>query len=276
MAIIRSFAPLLLLTVLTACGQVSTLTASEEIESYTAAISASQSSQVSDPVIEISTSFTMGQAVRDAAAELRDFVQSQIPCSTVTVQDATVTIDFGTLDDQCTWNDHSWAGVATISITRAEAGQAEVAHTWIGLTNGEHTLDGDATVTWDRVAGSRNVVHDIDWTDEDGQVVHATGDRTMTLIDPELGLEGGIEINGQRDWTNDRGLYDLQIDGIEARGIDPVPQAGTYTLTLPSGRVATLSFARVDEDTIAVTLSGGRRERVWHITSEGSEEQPAS
>ena len=44
-------------------------------------------------VIEISTNFTIGGAIEEAAENLRSFAQSQIPCSTVTRAEGQVTID---------------------------------------------------------------------------------------------------------------------------------------------------------------------------------------
>ena len=40
---------------------------------------------------------------------------------------------------------------------------------------------------------------------------------------------------------------------------DPVPQAGRYTLATPFDKMLALDFARVDSDTIQVTVSGPRR-----------------
>jgi hypothetical protein len=99
--------------------------------------------------------------------------------------------------------------------------------------------------------------------------VHSTSDRVMTLLDPAAGLAGGIVIDGSRHWENTKGLWDLTIDGVQIRWVDPVPQAGSYILDTPKGKTIDLSFSRVDADTIAVTLSSGGRERVFHVTSTG-------
>ncbi|NOY27516.1 MAG: hypothetical protein GXP62_16760, partial [Oligoflexia bacterium] len=63
----------------------------------------------------------------------------------------------------------------------------------------------------------------------------------------------------------------LDIASVQMRGQDPVPQAGVYTLTTPAGKEATLSFTRLDEDTIQVVLGGGRKDIVWHVTAAGVE-----
>ena len=67
--------------------------------------------------------------------------------------------------------------------------------------------------------------------------------------------------------------WDLAIDGVQMRGQDPVPQAGTYTLTFPDGRELVLTFERIDEDTIRVTLTGTRVPHTIDVSSsDGSAE----
>lgn len=224
-------------------------------------------------VVEVSTDFTLGQAAEDAAEELRAFVASQIPCSTVTREGLTVTMDFGSLDDSCLWNGRTYAGVAAVTLVSAEDGRAEVRHEWLGMTDGELTMDGSATVTWDGAASSRRVVHEIAWTNGEGDERIGSGDRLQTLIDPDQGIAAGIEVNGSREWSAPSGDWLLDIASVEMRPQDPVPQAGSYTLTIPTGKQATLAFARLDDDTIEVVLSGGREDHIWHVTALGSEYQ---
>jgi len=251
------------------------LTAVEELQSLGQALESYQAESLTSDVIEISTDFTLGQAAEDAAAELRDWLESQIDCSTVTIEGATVTVDFGVLGDECEWNGKTYAGLASVELVSASEVTAEVVHTWVGLTDGEITLDGTATVTWDAEASSRRIVHEATWTNEDDEELFATGDRTQSLLAPSEGLAAGIVIEGARSWTIDGETWAMDIDAVEARAQDPVPQAGAYVLTTPSLKTATLAFARVDEDTIAVTLSGGEEDRVWHVTATGVEEAPA-
>lgn len=227
-----------------------------------------QSQAVENEIVEITTDFTIGEGVTQAAAALRDALASQIPCSTVTVADATLTVDFGTLDDECVYHGHTFAGVVSLTISHDEAvDKVTVDHTYKDLSNGVVTLNGSKIVDWQGAA--RHVVTDLQ-IERDGKTAHATSDRTQTLLDPSAGLKGGLEINGERHWDNDRGAWELAIEGVELRWIDPVPQAGSYTLTTPKGKTAVLAFERVDDDTISVTLSGGRKDRVFHVTSAGS------
>ena len=228
---------------------------------------AGQGQAVENEIIEITTDFTLGEAAQTIANKLRDALESQIPCSTIIVEDNTLTMDFGGLEDTCVYNGHTLAGVITLEITYDAIGhKAVVDHDYQDLTNGVVTLNGKKTVTWDEK--SRHVVTDL-MVVRDGESVHSTSDRVMTLLDPAAGLAGGIIIDGGHQWDNDKGLWDLRVDEVEIRWIDPVPQAGSYTLDTPRGKTIGLGFARIDDDTIAVTLSGGGRERVFHVTSSG-------
>jgi hypothetical protein len=258
--------------VLLACFQNDTLSTTEVEEVFSESMASGKAEDLGSETIEISTSFTLGQAVEAAAEELRAFAESQIPCSTVTRESNVVSIDFGTLDDECTYNGHTWAGVATITLEEVGDSQATVSHQWEGITNGEVTLDGSATVEWDFNAGTRHVVHTAnwEWADKDGNshTGTGTGDRTQSLLDPEIGLAGGILVNGSRSWTGESGSWLLEIQEIEARGEDPCPQSGSYVVTTPSGKEASVIFERLDEDTIQVTITGGREDRVFEVTSE--------
>lgn len=228
---------------------------------------AGQALTVENEILEITTDFTLGEAAQAIAEHVRAALESQIPCSTITVQDNTLTLDFGGLDDTCVYNGQTFAGVITLEITYdAVANTAVIDHDYQDLSNGVVTLNGSKTVTWDEQ--SRHVVSDLMVARGD-QTVHHTSDRVMTLLDPDAGLAGGIVINGQHNWDNAKGPWELAVDAVELRWVDPVPQAGRYTLETPKAKIITLDFARVDADTIAVTLASGSRERVFHVSRSG-------
>lgn len=255
-----------MLTFLLLAGCSRPLTLEEAREALSAFVASARTDAMVTGVVELSTGFTLGDAVQDAAENLRGFVQSQVPCSEVTRDGATVTIDFGTLDDECTWNGVTWAGVAEVTVTVGPDGSEIVLeHAWAGLTNGTETLDGEAEVTWDLPAGTRTVVHTATWTDG-ATTVTGEGARVQSLVDPAQGLEGGILVEGSRSWTVDGSRWTLDIDRVEARLQDPVPQAGALRLTTPAEKVATLLFERQDADTIRVTLEGARRPYAVDIT----------
>lgn len=240
----------------------------EAREALDEATFSTQAAALTDDTIEISTNFTIGMAVEQAAGELAEFVRTQLPCNTVTVEGATVTVDYGTLEDGCLYRGHTYAGVHVVTLTRNEPGVVEVAHSWQDFTNGTLTVDGAATVTWDANSKTRHVVHELVWTN-DTRTVEGSGDRTQSLIDEQAGLAGGIQIDGSRHWKTERGQWDLDIDAVQVRGEDPVPQSGTYTLSTPDGKELVMTFTRIDEDTIEVHVEGTRVPRTFRVKRTG-------
>ncbi|MBX3128890.1 MAG: hypothetical protein KF718_19395 [Polyangiaceae bacterium] len=245
------------------------LTWAEAQEAVKEAALASQAENLTSVTVEISTSFTIGQAVENAAAEVRAFIESQLPCAEVGLDGATLTVQYGAKAGSCTYRGHTFSGTHSITIASAGGGQLEVQHTWTGLSNGRVTLDGTAAVTWDLQAKTRRVVHTADWKRvADGYAVTGSGDRTQSLL--EGGLAEGIQVDGARSWETPKGNWDLAIDGVQMRWVDPVPQAGSYTLATPRGRNLSMSFERLDEDTITVTVSGGSNSFDFNVTKIGA------
>jgi len=252
----------LALALLAACE--TPLTSEEAREALDAFVRSARVDAMRTGVVELTTDFTMGQAVEDSAENLRAFVASQLPCSTVTREGATVSIDFGTLADACTWNGATWAGVARVTVD-VTGETVQLHHVWEGLTNGVETLDGDADVTWDVAAGTREVVHAVTWT-EGTPTLEGEGVVLQSLVDAQQGLAAGVAIEGVRGWSVDGARWTLDILGIEARPQDPVPQAGTLELTTPADKLAVFRFERQDADTIRVTLEGMRKPLIVDVT----------
>jgi hypothetical protein len=48
-----------------------------------------------------------------------------------------------------------------------------------------------------------------------------------------------------------------------------VPQAGSYTLTTPFDKTVSMSFSRVDDDTIKVTVTGPKHEFNFNVSKLG-------
>jgi hypothetical protein len=241
----------------------------EEAETATQeAALASKAENLSSSVVEISTNFTIGGAVKNAAAELRDFIQSQLPCAGITLENATLTVEFGANDGNCTYRGHEFSGTAEITVSKNEEDQVIVNHEWTDLSNGEVEMNGTAEVTWDFENKTRHVVHETHWLDLDtGREAEGSGDRVQSVLPG--GLTEGIEVNGSRSWTGESGTWDLGIDGVELRWVDPVPQAGSYTLGTPFDKSLSLSFNRVDDDTIKVTVTGPKRSFHFNVTRAG-------
>ncbi len=257
---------LLPVTLLSACRD--RMTYGEALEALSESATSAKGEAMTQEIIEVSTDFTIGQAVEDAAEELAAWLQSQIDCSEVTVDGSTVTVDFGTLDDACAYNDHTYAGLWAVTVQSNQADQVVVDHEWTALTNGEVTLDGQAQVTWSDDDHTRHVVHAVTWSDDEHSV-EASGDRLQALLDPDAGLEAGIVVDGEREWVSDSGTWTLDIEGVEMRGQDPVPQAGVYTLTTPDEYLVTLTFVRIDGDTIEASLACDWKTWVFHVSRDG-------
>lgn len=244
------------------------MTYREALEAVAEAAVSARGESMTQEIIEVSTDFTLGAAVAEAAEELREWLESQIPCSTVTLEDGILVVDFGELADACTYNGHTYAGLWAITIARNDTEDVVVDHEWTGLSNGVTTLDGTARVTWGASEPTRHVVHAVTWTDLE-RTIEASGSRFQRLLDEAAGLEGGIVVDGDRDWSGKGGDWHLDIDGVEMRGQDPVPQAGTYDLLTPDGKSVTLTFERVDDETIRCVLTAGNRSWTFDVTRSG-------
>ena len=263
---------LLSLVTLVACKQDATtddpVTAAEAQQALDEANVSAQASALASGSIELGTSFTIGGAVEDAAAQVRDFVASQLPCADVQLGGATVTVTYGAKPGACTFHGQTFHGSSSITVKANGQGQVEVDHVFTALTNGRVTLDGTATVTWDAAATSRRVQHQLTWTRvADGFSATGDGDRTQRPL--AAGIAVGFAEDGSRSWLSRRGAWDLGIAGAQMRWVDPVPQAGTYTLHTPAGKTLTTTFARKDADTITVTMTSGARSFTFDVTALG-------
>ncbi len=229
-------------------------------------VASGQAASLEDGVVEITTDFTLGDGLHGILEQIRGFVQSQIPCSTIeTPDDHTLVIDFGELADGCEFRGRTFAGIVTVSYEIA-GDDVVVTHHYDAVTDGRATLDGETVVTWSE--RSRHVVTDFDVIAPRGEF-SSDSVRTQTLIgDPA----DGIRVDGERNWHGERGDWHLEIEDVEMRAVDPVPQDGAYVLTTANGREITMTFERIDDDTIEVRVTGGRRDRVFRVTSAGDVE----
>lgn len=218
-----------------------------------------------DDVIELTTSFTLGQGVQAAAEEIRDFVRSQVPCSTVTVEPGQVSIDFGDLSDSCIYRGRTYAGVITVQVELPGEG-AQVTHTYEGFTGGRVTMDGESVVNWN--GGERHIVTDLLFT-SDERTVDVQSDRTQTFSACTDADAVCVHIEGSREWSSPRGDWLMTIDDVYARSIDPVPEAGRYTVVNPEDRMIEMEFVRQDSNTIRVEITAGRHDIIFDVTASG-------
>ncbi len=243
------------------------MTQSEAREALEESTVESQASALTTNTVEISTNFTIGKAVKDAAGELKTFIQTQLPCADIALADATLTVTYGAKPGNCTYRGNTYSGQHIVKVEKNED-EIVVDHEWKDLSNGKVKVSGTAHVTWDFDDKTRHVTHDLTWTRiADGRIGRGQGDITQRPL--EGGVAEGIQIDGSRAWTGPRGKWDLAVQGVQVRWVDPVPQAGTYRLASPKGRSLQISFARVDEDTIAVTLKNDTKEFTFNVSSIG-------
>ncbi len=266
----RALALLVLPVVLSACPKKDEeLTFAQAQESLEQAAASSQAENLAAASVDISTHFTIGGALQSAATELKAFVTSELPCADVTLEDATLTIEYGAHSGNCAYRGHEFTGSSSITVSRNDMNEVAVDHVWTNLSDGVVELDGTAHVTWSASDQSRHVVHDLKWTHlASGRTGEGKGDRTQTAL--AGGISQGIQIDGSRSWTGARGMWDLGIDGVQVRWSDPVPQAGTYSLNTPYDKTVSMSFARVSDDTIRVTVSGPKRDFSFNVSKAGA------
>lgn len=257
-------------------GADAPLTAGEASEALEEARASRDAEALTSSTVELATTFTLGQGVERAADELRAFVATQLPCADVRAERAKLTVAYGAKGGSCTSRGRSFSGTHAIEVARADEGAVEVKHAWTDLSNGLVSVTGTATVTWaggpSGGVGSRTVVHALTWRHADGRTVEGTGRREQTPLGGAWA--DGVVVTGERAWTSERGAWELGLEGVEARWQDPVPQAGTYALTTPAGKELTLTFARVDDDTIRVEVGGGRRTFSFRVARAGGASEP--
>ena len=244
-------------------------TAREAREAVEESTVSAQASALMASSVEISTDFTIGEAVQNAAMQIRDTVAANLPCAEITLEDAMLTIEYGAYpEENCVHNGRTLSGTHSIHVAANEELEVLVEHTWDQLENGVVSVSGQADVTWSLEDRTRHVQHELTWTRlRDGRMGVGSGDRLQAALDGKLAE--GITVDGERAWEGESGRWSLDIDGIEARWRDPVPQAGSYTLDTPFDKSLTLRFERVDEDSIAVTAEGPRRSFDFTVNSLG-------
>lgn len=206
--------------------------------------------------IEITTDFTIGAAVEQAAQEIGAFVESQLPCAEITLIDNTLTVEYGAKPGNCTFKGQTYSGTHAITVEVNEEYDILVHHAWDSLSNQKVSVSGFADVAWSLTDQTRHVVHELTWTRlSDGKMGVGTGDRLQAGLDGDIFK--GFEVDGYHDWTGDAGTWRLDIEEIEWQWTDPVPQSGSYAVEAPNGKSLSLDFNRLDEDSIVVTISSG-------------------
>lgn len=255
-----------------ACKQPAEMTTGEALQAVQEASASGDAENVTSGSIEISTDFTIGQAAENAALEIRTFIESQLPCALVTVSGASLSVEYGAKPGTCTYKGNTYSGKHVITVMKNDMANVVVSHEWTKLSNGRLEVTGTADVTWSAADKTRHVVHELQWTRlSDGKTGTGTGDRTQKPL--EGGLVEGFQVDGDRSWTGAGGQWDLSIQGVQFRWVDPVPQSGTYSLVSPKDKSMTMNFSRVDDDTIAVSVKSGEKSFVFNVSKTGAVKQ---
>jgi len=255
-----------------ACKQPAEMTTGEALQAVQEASASGDAENVTSGSIEISTEFTIGQAAENAAAEIRTFIESQLPCALVTVSGASLSVEYGAKPGTCTYKGNTYSGKHVITVMKNDMANVVVSHEWTKLSNGRLEVTGTADVTWSATDKTRHVVHELQWTRlSDGKTGTGTGDRTQKPL--EGGLVEGFQVDGDRSWTGAGGQWDLSIQGVQFRWVDPVPQSGTYSLVSPKDKSMTMNFSRVDDNTIGVTVKSGEKSFVFNVSKAGTVQQ---
>jgi hypothetical protein len=247
------------------CACQGPLTREEAEEALLEIETVTQASTLANGTIEVTTDFTIGDAVERAAEQLRAFFQSQLPCAEIALSGATLTVEYG-VNGTCRFRGYDYTGSHTVTVSHNDPSEVVVEHHWESLSNGQVELNGGAMVTWNLSDPSRQVVHELEWTRfADGRAGAGAGRRIQRPH--EDGLAVGLQIEGEQWWTGNSGDWALDIDAVKLRWGDPVPYAGSYRLETPFDKSLKVSFARKAERRIAVTVASGDREFEFDVIS---------
>jgi len=242
---------------LAGCQPQQGLTAEEASQAKEEMQIGTESQALTSKSVEITTHFTIGGAVEQAADELRQFYQSQWACADVQLSGHTLTVQYGAHGD-CPFNSYEKiTGTHTVTITKNDQAQVIVDHQWTNLSNGVVEVSGTAEVTWSQADPSRRVQHDLTWTRLSD---HRTGVGKGDIVQRPLaaGIAEGFSEDGSRSWDGKSGHWNLSIDALEVHWEDPLPRAGTLTLDTPFDKTVSVSFEPVSAGKIRVTLVGPR------------------
>jgi hypothetical protein len=215
--------------------------------------------------IELGGIFSMGQSAEQSALQLHDLMSSQLGCGGLTLDQATLTVEYAT----CNFMPNVFGGKHTVHIEEESPSHLRVTHTWDKLTNGNIEINGSALVTWSAQDPVRHVVDEYTWVRlKDGRMGVGGGDRRQAALDGRSVFDG-LQVDGTRSWEGEDGHWDLSIQGIEIRWVDPVPYTGLWILRTPKGRNVTFAFDRIDPENIGIDVSSGDFDLALNVDKKG-------
>ncbi|MEQ1502099.1 MAG: hypothetical protein ABMB14_07700 [Myxococcota bacterium] len=234
-----------------------------------------RSDNASAAIVDVTTDVTVGDPLSAIIGGVSDFWESQAPCTAVSVGGDTLTLDFGSLADDCTFAGHTYAGIDTVAFTAVDPGTMKVMHTFDAFTNGNVTIDGTTDVTW---------TGDDDWTRHvesdyvfanfvDPTLVEVHSEHTVSRLDPAVPIrDGGFVLSGTRDWTvDDHNDWSMTMNDLKLMIDDAAPFAGTAEVVTPDDRNLSIVYDRLDDGTITATVTGegGNKSLVFYIDQDG-------
>jgi hypothetical protein len=224
-------------------------------------------------VIDLSTDITIGDRIDLITDRWQEFWENQAPCNTVTFAGNIVTIDFGTLEDACVFDGHTYAGIDTITLTQILDFDADlrVDHDWDGFTNGTVTMTGHTGVYWNGEGARHSELDYVVTNFVDDTSIEVVGQQTIRRLDEALPVaEGGFQLDGDRTWDDGSGAWTMELNELSLLVDDASPHAGDVVITGPQGKQMTIAFSRVDDDTTQAIVTGPEGEVfVVRITAEG-------
>jgi hypothetical protein len=214
--------------------------------------------------VALATSFTLGGDAEASAAALGALVEAALPCAGISVDGATLRVEYGAHPGACAFGGQSYAGLQTITLEETAPDAAAVEVAFDGFHDEAVSVDGSATVTYTSAGAGRRVMGALTYTRlADGRTAMGTGERTQAPLED---LDG-FEAVGTRTFHTERGAWTLTFDGARMRFADPVPEAGRYLFDTPFGERVTLRFRRAEGTTIAVVAESGSRTYDFEVTT---------
>jgi hypothetical protein len=240
------------MTLLVGC-ELDFLASQETQEALDETMADSESIAFTAAAIEIGAIFSGGQTAEQSALQLHDLMSSQLGCAGLTLDQTTLSVEY----ESCNFQPNVFAGTHTVHIEEDNPGEMRVTHSWDKLTNGHIEINGTATVTWSADDPVHHVIDEYTWVRiGDGRMGVGGGDRRQAALDGRSVFDG-LKVDGTRSWEGKDGHWDLKMQNIQIRWVDPVPFIGLWILETPKGRNVSFEFMRIDAENIGVDVVSG-------------------
>lgn len=213
--------------------------------------------------------FDLQPTAANLAIIIEDYWATEVPCGTTTRAGSAITINYGDIDEKCTWRGTALGGQHVVTVRASTSEEISMRHSFSEYTNGVVTLNGDAVVSWEPGTLTREASYDYSWTNEAGRTRDVVGINTHGIVDSELGLRGVVTLDGDRWWGDSEGSSTLDLVGVAYRFADPVPEAGQWDFLVRRTEQVSLQFSRIDGSNYQVDVEGAQRPYSWNINQQG-------